>query len=218
MPPEKSPARISLSLLFWVWLQIGAQAFGGGATLLLLLRREIVDKRHWLTADELATAWSLCSVTPGINQIAIAALIGHRVRSLAGALASVLGLLSVGAVATLVLTLGYRNLQNLAGGHIEAALRGIVPATVGVGLLTCWQLLRPQLVPKDKAPDTKTPHPVPLRVGQVQALVLCAAAALTLSATRLPVVLILLAAGSIGVTVAWLTARPTSEPKKETSL
>ena len=39
--------------LFWVFAQIGITTFGGGYAMLSILQREVVEKRHWATEEEL---------------------------------------------------------------------------------------------------------------------------------------------------------------------
>ena len=39
--------------LFWAFAKIGVMTFGGGAAMLPMLQRELVDNRHWTTEDEL---------------------------------------------------------------------------------------------------------------------------------------------------------------------
>ena len=42
-----------LGELFWAFFRIGALTFGGGYAMIALLDHECVEKRQWLTADEL---------------------------------------------------------------------------------------------------------------------------------------------------------------------
>ena len=39
--------------LFMVFFRIGAFTFGGGYAMLPMLQREVVEKHHWATEDEL---------------------------------------------------------------------------------------------------------------------------------------------------------------------
>ena len=39
--------------LFFTFFRIGAFTFGGGYAMLPILERELVDKRHWTTMDDL---------------------------------------------------------------------------------------------------------------------------------------------------------------------
>ena len=52
--------------LFLVFLKIGAVSFGGGYAMLPLLKAEVVDKRKYLSEEELLDLYSIGQCTPGI--------------------------------------------------------------------------------------------------------------------------------------------------------
>lgn len=138
------PARLLL-----VWLSIGLQSFGGGAVTLALIRRTLVERHGWIEDAQFAEDLALSQLAPGINQFALALLLGRRIAGWRGAAASLFGLVLPSALATVLLTAGYASVQGDPTAH--AALRGIVPATVGLGLLTAFQLARGSLKDSQKA-------------------------------------------------------------------
>ena len=116
-----------------VWLGLGIQSFGGGAATLALIRRAVVDKYGWLTADEFTRDWALCQVSPGINLLGITILIGRRVLGIPGIVIALFGLLFPSCLITVLITAAYAKVHNLA--VVRAALNGIIPATVGIGVV-----------------------------------------------------------------------------------
>ena len=52
--------------LYWTFVKIGCVTFGGGYAMLPILERELVDKRHWTTMDDLRDYFSIGQCTPGI--------------------------------------------------------------------------------------------------------------------------------------------------------
>ena len=50
--------------LFLVFAQVGVCTFGGGYAMLPILQREIVEKRNWCTAEELADYFAIGQCTP----------------------------------------------------------------------------------------------------------------------------------------------------------
>jgi chromate transporter len=133
----------SSSLLLRVWVSIGIQSFGGGIATLALIRRAVVDNNHWLTEAEFTRDWALCQIAPGINLIALAILIGKRLGGAKGIAVALLGLLLPSVAITVLLTAAYSRVQHTDA--VRAALRGVVPATVGLGLATAINLARPIL-------------------------------------------------------------------------
>ena len=132
-----------LGHLLRVWIVLGAQSFGGGTATLALIRRAAVNEQEWLTEAEFGRFWGLVQLAPGINLLALTILIGRRVAGFRGIFVSLLGLLLPSAAMTILLTAGYSHVQHVA--WVQAALRGIVPAVVGLGLLTAWQIAAPLL-------------------------------------------------------------------------
>lgn len=133
--------RPSLWVLFRAWLGIGAQSFGGGSSTLFLIRRVIVERHGWFSDDEVIKAWAICQIPPGINLLALTTLLGWRLAGVLGIIVSLAGLLLPSVSITIALTALYRSAQQLS--TVQAALRGIVPATIGLGILMSWQLARP---------------------------------------------------------------------------
>lgn len=129
--------------LLCTWLSIGAQSFGGGSSTLFLIRRVIVERHGWISDEEVTKAWAICQIPPGINLLALTTLLGWRLGGVMGVVVSLGGLLLPSVTITIAFTAFYRNVQQLS--LVQAALRGIVPATIGLGILMSWQLARPLL-------------------------------------------------------------------------
>ena len=129
--------------LLKVWLVLSIQSFGGGLATLALIRRAVVDEEAWLSEAEFGRDWGLVQLAPGINLLALTILIGRRVAGAWGIAASLFGLLLPSVALTILLTAGYARVQQVL--WVQAALRGIVPAVVGLGLLTAWQIAAPLL-------------------------------------------------------------------------
>lgn len=127
--------------LFGIWAGIGMQSFGGGASTTLLIQRTFIERRRWLTMEEFTRLWSLCLLTPGINLIAVTALIGRRFGGARGMVASLAGLLLPSATITCLLAALFVRVEHSTAAH--AALRGVVPATAGVMALVAVNFARP---------------------------------------------------------------------------
>jgi chromate transporter len=153
LAPEDAPADGSAGvtastpptplLLLRTWLSIGIQSFGGGSTTLLLIRNNVVERNRWLTPDEFTRAWAVCQIAPGINLLAATVLIGWRTGGAWGVALSLFGLLLPSVSVTILLTALYSEVQTLP--VVQAALRGVIPATVGLGVLLGVRLAQPLL-------------------------------------------------------------------------
>jgi chromate transporter len=77
-----------LSGIFLSFLKLGAFAFGGVYGMLSFFEKELVERRRWLTSDELAEVLVIAQMTPGPPIVNFGVFVGYRlrgVRSLAGA-------------------------------------------------------------------------------------------------------------------------------------
>ncbi len=78
--------------LFIVFAKIGVMTFGGGAAMLPILQREIVDHRGWATEDELMDYYAIGQCTPGIIAVNTATFVGGKRRGTLGGIVATAGM------------------------------------------------------------------------------------------------------------------------------
>ena len=130
---ELQDPRPTIWQLFRIWVGIGLQSFGGGASTTFLIQRTFIEKHKWLTMEEFLHLWNLCLLTPGINLIALTVLLGKKLGGTWGIVASLAGMLVPSAAITCLLAALFQQIEHIAA--VQAVLRGVVPATGGVMLL-----------------------------------------------------------------------------------
>ncbi len=186
-----NPSHPGLLPLLRDWLSIGVQSFGGGSVTRYLIYQATVDRRRWVSDDEFTRYWAICQMTPGINLLALTTLIGWRLRGPLGVAVCLFGLLFPSVTVTLLVTAVYATIQGLP--LVQAALKGIVPATVGLGLIMSWKLAEPILVTARREGR-----------GSFVAYALILALCIVLAAvTHLPVMLLLVLGGALGALYHW---------------
>lgn len=129
--------------LLRIWLSLSVQSFGGGPATLALIHRAFVERNRWITEAEFTRDWSLCQIAPGINLFALTILIGRRLDGVRGIVLSLFGLLLPSVVLTILITAFYARLQHFEPA--KDALRGIVLASVGLGMVTSLRMTHPLL-------------------------------------------------------------------------
>ena len=77
--------------LFWLFTKMGSVTFGGGYAMLPILQRELVEKRGWVTNEELADYYAVGQCTPGIIAVNTSTFIGEKRRGVVGGIVSTLG-------------------------------------------------------------------------------------------------------------------------------
>lgn len=185
---------VSLRELLWAWFSIGFQSFGGGTATLTMIRRKAVEDHHWLTAQEFTNYWGICQIAPGINLVGITILIGWKVAMARGAILALLGLLLPSVTITIALTAGYAAIRDLP--MVQAATRGIIPATCGLGLLLVWRMASP-LVEGSKSEGNASLALSILTLG---------GCALLVGVLHAPVIAVLWGAGAVLALAAWARA------------
>lgn len=103
---EKQP---SLWDLFITFAKIGGVTFGGGIAMLPMLERELVERKNWITNEELTDCYAIGQCTPGIIAVNTATFVGYRQRRIWGGIASTLGMV---APSLLIITLIAAFLEN----------------------------------------------------------------------------------------------------------
>jgi chromate transporter len=134
-------SRPSTRQLFGIWASIGLQSFGGGASTTFLIQRAFIERHCWITIEEFTQLWSLSLLAPGINLVGITVLLGKRMGGTRGIVASLAGLLLPSATITCLLTALFVQVEQQAA--VQAALRGVIPATAGIMALVLVNFAQP---------------------------------------------------------------------------
>jgi chromate transporter len=133
--PPPTP-KVSLSQLFRVFLYIGATSFGGGVV--AYLREHLVERQHWLDEDRFLAVLEIGETVPGLISTNVSVIVGSRLRGVAGAIVSVLGITLPGAIVVFVLGLLYAHFRN--DPDVGAVLHGVGAAAVGLILAVTLQI------------------------------------------------------------------------------
>ncbi|QNL43548.1 chromate transporter [Oscillibacter hominis] len=109
--------------LFLTFAKVGGMTFGGGAAMLPILQREVVDNRHWATEEELVDYYAIGQCTPGIIAVNTATFVGQKRRGVVGGIAASLGMVFPSLVIISVLAGVITNFSHLQ--WVQSAFAGI---------------------------------------------------------------------------------------------
>lgn len=84
--------------LYMAFFRIGGLTFGGGLTMLPMLRHELEEKKGWVTEDEMLDYYAVGQCTPGIIAVNVATFVGFKRKGVLGAIFSTLGMVSPSVV------------------------------------------------------------------------------------------------------------------------
>lgn len=77
--------------LFLTFAKIGLFTFGGGYTMISMIENNCVEKKRWITHDEMMNVTVIAESTPGPIAINCATFIGYKQAGIIGALVATLG-------------------------------------------------------------------------------------------------------------------------------
>ncbi|MEN6565310.1 MAG: chromate transporter [Veillonellales bacterium] len=123
-------SKVSLWNILISYLKISLSSFGGGLSAWAQLI--VVEERKWLTDEEFLSAFALCRILPGPNQVNFAIYVGLRLRGASGALAALSGLIVIPFFIVVAAGIAYFHFQDIQS--VSAALKGMAAVAVGMTL------------------------------------------------------------------------------------
>ena len=109
--------------LFLTFARIGGLTFGGGYAMLPILQREVVEKRHWATEEELMDYYAIGQCTPGIIAVNTATFVGQGLAGSIGGIVATLGVVFPSLIIITVIAAFIQNFAHLA--IVQNAFAGI---------------------------------------------------------------------------------------------
>lgn len=115
--------------LYWSFFKIGGLTFGGGLTMLPMLEHELIDKRQWITEEELLDCYAIGQCTPGIIAVNTATFVGYKKAGVAGGIFGTLGMVCPSIlIITLIANFLKVFMTNETFIHAMMGVRGVVCA------------------------------------------------------------------------------------------
>ena len=122
--------------LFLTFAQIGACTFGGGYAMLPILQREVVDKKGWVTSEELADYFAIGQCTPGVIAVNTATFVGAKRKGTLGGIIATLGMVFPSVVIITLIAAFLKSFAHIpAVGHAFAGVRAAVVALIATSVL-----------------------------------------------------------------------------------
>lgn len=128
----RTPPAVGLARIFGAFMWLGCTSFGGGTA--GYLYREMVVKRRWIDEPTFLSDLALGQAIPGSIGIKLTVQTGQRLHGAAGAVAALVGLLSLPFAIVLTLGAVYAGF----GEHriVHAMLDGVAAAVIGLTFAT----------------------------------------------------------------------------------
>ena len=91
--------------LFLTFMKIGLFAFGGGHAMIPLIEHTCVEKKKWITHDEMMNLTIIAESTPGPISINCATYVGFKQKGLLGAIIATIGMVIPSLVIIFIISL-----------------------------------------------------------------------------------------------------------------
>jgi len=118
--------------LFLTFAKIGLFTFGGGYAMIAMISSACVEKKNWITHDEMMDITVIAESTPGPIAINCATFVGYKQAGFIGAVAATLGIVVPSFAIIYVISMFLDNFMQLA--LVANAFKGI-KAAVGIIIL-----------------------------------------------------------------------------------
>ena len=116
--------------LFLTFAKIGLFTFGGGYAMISLIENSCVEKKGWITHDEMMNVTVMAESTPGPIAINCATFVGYKQKGMFGAIAATIGMVLPSFCIIFLISMFLDNFLEIA--WIAHAFMGI---KIAVGIL-----------------------------------------------------------------------------------
>lgn len=109
--------------LYMAFFRIGGLTFGGGLTMLPMLKYELVEKKSWVTEDDLLNYYAVGQCTPGIIAVNVSTFVGYKRKGIHGAIFATLGMISPSLIIVSIIAMFVQ--QFIENPYVAHAVGGI---------------------------------------------------------------------------------------------
>lgn len=132
--------------LYFVFFRIGGLTFGGGLTMLPMLKYELVEKKSWVTEEDLINYYAIGQCTPGIIAVNVSTFVGYKRKGILGAIVSTLGMISPSLIIVSILAMFVQ--QFMENPYVAHAVGGIKVVVCALMLNTVITMGKKSMVSK----------------------------------------------------------------------
>lgn len=129
---------LTLLTLFLTFLKAGGLTIGDGYATIQPLRQALVKNNRWMDEEDFSRQVATVQAMPGIFNINLASLLGHRLMGWKGSAACLLGMVLPPLVILVVFATFFNDFRKFPA--VESFLRGARPAIVALIALPCFQM------------------------------------------------------------------------------
>jgi chromate transporter len=123
-----------VSNIYWdsfkTFFKIGIFTLGGGYAMIPLIEEEVVNRKQWVSKDEMLDLIAIAQSCPGVFAINIATFVGYKLNKTRGAIATTIGTALPSFLIILAIAMFFSQFKD--NPVVAAMFRGIRPAVVAL--------------------------------------------------------------------------------------
>ena len=123
---------------FSTFFRIGLFTLGGGYAMIPLIEEEVVNRKKWVSKEEMLDLIAIAQSCPGVFAINIATFVGYKLRKTRGAIATAFGTALPSFLIILTIALFFSQFKD--NPYVAAIFRGIRPAVVALIAVPTFRL------------------------------------------------------------------------------
>ena len=140
---EKMEQRPSLASLVMYFLRLGLTGFGGPVALASYIRRDFVDRYHWIHGEEYDEGLAIATACPGPLAYQLALYCGYITHGVGGALSIALAFAAAPFVLVVLVAALYVHFGST--WQLRGVFYGVGPVVIAIIVRSCWDLGRKTL-------------------------------------------------------------------------
>lgn len=109
--------------LYFSFAKIGTFTIGGGLAMMPMMQSELIEKRKWITDEELIDYYAVGQSTPGIVAVNVATFVGYKQMGIVGGIFATLGMVTPSLIIIMILAGIINSINDFP--IIQKALKGI---------------------------------------------------------------------------------------------
>lgn len=109
--------------IYLTFAKIGTFTIGGGLAMMPMMQRELIQKRNWITEEDLIDYYAVGQSTPGIVAVNVSTFVGYKQLGILGGIIATLGMITPSLVIITILAKMINSIDQFP--IVQKALKGI---------------------------------------------------------------------------------------------
>jgi len=128
----------TLLALLWSFTKIGCVGYGGGPSMVPLIKEEVVNLQQWMSVTDFMDILAIGNALPGPIATKISVVVGYQVAGIPGAIVATLGIVMPSVIALVLLLKFVAHIKD--NPRVKSMLKGLRPVVVAMLAYAAWDL------------------------------------------------------------------------------